>query len=144
MVKDNEWCWAAKADDDITGNRFLIARNEEDLWQRVRMELDPHENCHWEYISEGEPTIEDMFNLYLVNATSYGVSHNRFMLEAAQVPVFAKFLRGSKFGLCNYVDNPSFFQPVPGRERYSPESMRTLESAISATLGIEAGWAFNG
>jgi hypothetical protein len=57
------------------------------------------------------------------------VSRNKFMFEAAQIPVFAKFLRSSRScDLCNYVSNSV---------RAARENMRKLGRIVNDTLNID-------
>ena len=62
------------------------------------------------------------------------------VLEFAQVPTFARFIKNGRINLCNYVENAIFRDPVC-YARYSEETMEALGERITKTLKIkDARW----
>lgn len=88
--------------------------------------------------------LTDMLDLAIHTAPMYGVNQTRFVMEAAQVPVFAEYLRHAKWDLCNYISNTTYTQQPPVPEPYTREKLKKLEIAVSNTLGIAPDWAYYG
>ena len=135
-----DWYWAARRD-GAAMDAFVIEDGQEALWRRVRSELDVDGKCAWNPVHQGssEPTLSDILNMMFTVVPTYRVNHNRFVFEAAKIPVFAKFLYAAPSGLANYVSNTAFPEALP-LEAYSPEATRRLGEIVSETLGIEADW----
>jgi len=136
-----DWYWAAYNKGPAL-DRFVIANGKDALWARVRSEIDKDERCAWNAVHQGEQKVgvEDILELLLVVVPGYRVNHNRFVIEAAQMPSFAKFLKSARHDLPNYVSNSSYPEELIPLEPYSPEMVRRLGMRVSHTLGIEADW----
>jgi len=80
------------------------------------------------------PTLSDILDLAIQIVPIYGVEHNTFVFEAAQIPVFAEFLRNARADLCNYVWNPAYDDARGG---YEAEAHMRLGRRINATLGLD-------
>lgn len=85
-------------------------------------------------------SIEDILDMMLTVVPTYAVNLNKFVFEAAKVPVFAKFLRNARSDLCNYVSNPVSFAHQSKAEPYSFKAMRKLGAVVSSTLGCQEDW----
>lgn len=138
----NDWYWAARRS-EVAGDRFVIANGKEALWPRVRAEIDDDEQCAWHAIHPGqtEPRIEDIVEMMFTVVPTYRVNHNRFVLEAAQIPVFARFLRNARLDLGNYVSNSAHPDELIPLEHYDANVVRRLSAIVSSTLGIDDDWA---
>jgi hypothetical protein len=135
------WYWAAKFGDGAVGDRFVIACGQDDLWRRVRQELDADDQVYWGAINGGGHSIlNGILDLAIQTAPNYGIDRNRFMLEAAQIPAFAKYLRSAKYDLCNYIDNPIVADMVIRPRSYSEAEKNRLGHIVSRTLNIEPTW----
>jgi hypothetical protein len=141
MDKTQDWYWAA-ANDGAAGDRFVIENGQARLWPRVRQEIAADERCLWMPVQElnAGSRIEDILNMMLTVVLPYGVSLNRFVLEAAKIPVFAQFLRDAPHDLGNYVSNPVKSGVAIKMEPYSEETKNRLGQIVSETLGIEDDW----
>jgi hypothetical protein len=141
MHKQN-WFWACSRDEQPAADRFVIANGQDKLWSRVRREIDDKERVFWMNIHSGksEPDMADMLNLAVHIVPNYLISHNAFVREAAQIPVFAQFLRSAPDGLCNYVSNPVLPVATIAKEPYTDAEMRRLGRIVSGTLDIEDDW----
>ncbi len=84
--------------------------------------------------------IEDILDMMLTVVPTYHVNLNRFVFEAAKIPVFAEFLHGARADLCNYVSNSAFPDHPTKPEPYSDKAMRRLGTIVSRTLGCDEGW----
>jgi hypothetical protein len=143
MVKIiDDWYWAAARSNEPAGDLFLIENGKDALWRRVRTEIDPTELCYWMPVqrSNNGAQIEDILDLMLTVVPTYGVNMNKFMFEAAKIPVFARFLRDARHDLCNYVSNTCFSDHKITPEPYSDKHMRKLGVIVSKTLGCDEDW----
>jgi hypothetical protein len=141
MDQQNDWFWAAPANEPA-GDRFIIANGQDELWRRVRTEIDPGEHCSWmpiQRMNKGSQ-LEDILDMMLTVVPTSGVNLNRFVFEAAKIPVFAKFLRHARYDLCNYVSNSGFPEHKAKPEPYSDANMRKLGSIVNRTLGSDEDW----
>ncbi len=141
MPSKEDWFWACRKNAPA-GDAFIIADGQDELWSRAHTEIDRDERCAWNAIHRGhdKARLEDILNLLLVTVPMYQISHNKFMFEAAKMPVFAKFLRYSgNCDLCNYVSN-SVFRDAVKPEAYSNENMRKLGRIVNDTLNIDDDW----
>ena len=140
----NDWYWAAAHSDDgqLAGDRFIIENGQDALWRRVRHEIDRDENVCWMPIHRMDKgaQLEDILDMLLTVVPTYGVNMNKFVHEAAKIPVFAEFLRNARSDLCNYVSNPILPEIEVKREPYSNKAMMKLGRIVSDTLGCDEGW----
>lgn len=130
------WFWAASSDGPARA-RFIIANGQPELWRRFRAEIDPHEQHRvWDAIhAEGvEPTVGHVLELLLIVAPRYRVDHNRFVLEAAQIPAFAKLLSDSPNGVADFVSNSAHPEELIPLEPYSEDAARRLARVVKATI----------
>jgi hypothetical protein len=97
------WYWAV-ADDGNAGDRFVVAFGQDELWRRVRREIDRDENCSWEPFG-AKPTMGDCFEVWINGRERYGANYNRVTFELACVPSFRRWLRTRPNDICNYVSN---------------------------------------
>lgn len=141
MSEREDWYWAA-ASDEPAGDKFIIASGTDELWSRVRREINANEDCAWNALHRGheKATTDDVLDLILTVILPYRVNQNRFVLEAAKIPVFARFLRSARSDLGNYVSNPIHPEPLLPVARYSRQTTQQLGEAVSNTLGIETDW----
>jgi hypothetical protein len=137
----DDWWWACDGSEPAA-DKFIIANGKKELCRRLREELGADEKYASASIQqEGKPlTIEDVLDLLLISVFNYRVNQNRFMFEAAKIPVFAKFLRNAKYGLGNYVSNDYFPNYRMAFEQYSCKRMRQLGYAVSRTLSCDPDW----
>ena len=135
----DDWFWAARSNEPA-GIHFIIENGQDALWRRVRI-VSKDERCHWAPIHRMDKgaQLEDILDMMFTVVPTYHVNHNRFVFEAAKIPVFAKFLRGSRSYLCNYVSNSCFRDPQTP-EPYSDENTRQLGRIVSRTLGCDEDW----
>ena len=80
--------------------------------------------------------VAGILDLLLTVVLPYQVDHNRFMVEAAQIPSFAVFLREARADLCNYVSNPSHLGVAIAPAPYSAEAKEALRRRIDHTLSV--------
>lgn len=137
----DDWYWAARFGEPA-GDHFIIENGQDALWPRVRNEIDKNEHCNWMPIHKKNKgaQLEDILDMMLTVVPMNQVNLNRFMFEAAKIPVFAKFLRGARYDLCNYVSNSLFTSHESTPEPYSDGNMRRLGSIISKTLETDEDW----
>lgn len=137
----DDWYWAARRDGPA-GDGFVIENGQEALWRRVRAEIDRNEQCLWMPIHRTNmgAQLEDILDMMITVVPTARVNLNRFVFEAAKIPVFAKFLRDARSGLCNYVSNSCFPDHQSKPEPYSDESMRRLGKIVNRTLGRDDDW----
>jgi hypothetical protein len=137
----DDWYWASPRDKPASEN-FIIENGQEALWRRVRREIDRNEQCFWMPIHRRDKgaQLEDLLDMMLTVVPTYGVSMNKFVFEAARIPIFASFLRNSRHDLCNYVSNCCFPDYHPNPEQYSDASMRKLGAIVSRTLQCDEEW----
>lgn len=142
MTEANDWYWAA-GNDGPARDRFVIANGKTVLWARVRSEIDRKEDCAWMPVHSGhpQPRLEDILDMMFTVVPTFGVNRNRFVLEAAAIPVFARFLHDARYDLPNYVSNPGYADETIQVERYDENVVRRLSAVISGTLGVEDEWA---
>ena len=137
----HNWHWAS-ANDGPAGDRFIIEDGQDALWRRVRSEISEGERCAWMRIHRAGKAVGlgDILDMMLTVVPLYRVSQNRFVFEAAKIPVFAKFLRSAPADLCNYVSNSCYPDHEAKPEPYSDATMRQLGRVVSHTLGCEDDW----
>jgi len=136
-----DWYWACPRHEPA-GDRFILANGQDEFWDRVRAEIDHDEECMWSPVHRGKevPQLDDILDMMFTVVPTYGVNMNRFVFEAARIPVFARFLRNARHDLCNYVSNSLYPEHQPSSERYSNRHMEKLGRIVSATLGCRADW----
>lgn len=141
-MSNQVWYWATTFDEGAAGTRFIIACGQDNLWSRARDEFGTDRGVHWNRINSpgANPTLADLLELSIHTVPMYGVDHNTFVAEAAQIPVFAKFLHAGKADLCNYVSNPIVGGMVVQRQPYSNAEKNRLGRIVSSTLNIESDW----
>lgn len=137
----HDWYWAARRNEPA-GDAFVIANGKDALWHRVRTEIDAEEKVAWNDIHYGssEPSIIHILDMLLTVIPMYRINHNRFMLEAAQIPCFAEFLKAAPATLSNYVSNSIYPDAVMPLEPYSPQIVARLGAVASQTLNVEPNW----
>jgi hypothetical protein len=144
---EHDWYWGIKhtnADNELelAGDRFIIVNGGQDeFWRRVRAELCPREDVAWMPLHPGksEPTLKNFLDLLVYTIPKYGVNHNKFMEQAAQVPVFAEFIKNGP-DICNAVANPCHREATAPVEPYSDKKRRELAAIVAGTLGLEDDW----
>lgn len=147
MTEDEpQWYWAVATNRgsspvNLAGDRFVVARGRPHLWQRVRSDVDPGEQCSWMSFGpkDGAATLADCIHVLLTVRESYGAKYNRAVTELAQVPAFARFIHEAPADLCNSVSNPMSDDPLP-REPYGRDAERRLGQAVARTLGLSDEW----
>ena len=137
----DEWFWACGSMGPAL-DKFVIENGQDALWRRVRREIDANEHCAWMHIQRTNKPVEigDILDMMLTVVPCYRVNHNRFVMEAAKIPVFAKFVRNGRADLCNYVSNSTAGDAPLPVEPFSNDSMRALGRAVSDTLDVEPDW----
>ena len=137
VFQEEDWYWAAgnREFKQPAGKRFLIARSRDELWLRVRHEIDQDERCAWNAIhpKKRKADLSDILDMTLTVVPVYGVRQSTFSIEAAQIPIFAKFLKDARSNLCNYISN-SITDPSASYDR---EEHVALGRAVNRTLGID-------
>lgn len=123
----DDWYWAARSGEPA-GDHFIIENGQDALWRRVRSEIDRNEFCCWMPIHRTNKgaQLEDILDMMLTVVPTYCVNMNRFVFEAAKIPVFAKFLHEARSDICNYVANSAFTDYQSKPETYSDKNMRRL------------------
>jgi hypothetical protein len=144
-----QWYWAAAdtrtkedgSDFERADERFVIAAGQRELWSRVRREINPKEKCSWMSFGpkDGKATLADCFGVFISSREMYGASYNRLVLELAQVPAFATFIKERPSDLGNWISNPVTYAPLP-RDRYDQEVETKLGRKIAATLNLDEEW----
>ncbi|MGI3902264.1 MAG: hypothetical protein ACRYGP_29965 [Janthinobacterium lividum] len=141
-----QWYWAAGSSRGsspvrLAGDRFVIASGQRLLWDRVRGEVDAEEQCAWMAFGpkDGVATLAHCFRLFLTAREVYGANLNRVVLELAQVPAFAQFVRERPERLGETVSNPLSLDP-PSREPYDYAIERQLGNVVGQTLGLPDEW----
>lgn len=137
----NDWYWAACRSDGPARDSFIIENGQEAMWRRVRREFGSEHYCYWMPVHRFNKgaQLEDILDMMLTVVPTYGVNMNRFVFEAAKMPMFARYLRNARSDLCNYVSNPLFpdhHEPEP----YNDANMRKLGGIVSRTLGCDDDW----
>ena len=137
-MKD-EFYWACSLDNKPAKNRFVIANGQHELWRRVYVEITQDDRCAWNRVhpADCKPQIEDIMNLLICEVPTYQINHNQFLLEAAKIPVFAKYLNESQ-NLNFLISNPLFENEPIIQEPYDVEVSLRLAQIIDATLQAEA------
>ena len=139
----DDWYWAAVRGEPA-GDRFIIANGKAEMNRRIVAEVDPTDRqASWNAIQrQGRAvTIEDIFDMMFTVIPTYRVNHNRFVLEAAKIPVFAKFLRNARYDLVNYVSNSAHPDAAIPLEPFDQSVADRLSRVVSNTLGIEDDWS---
>jgi hypothetical protein len=141
-----QWYWAAasgrgSSPTSLAGDRFVVASGQRLLWDRVRGEVDPDEQCAGMAfgLKDGAATLSACFRLYLTARETYGANLNRVVLEMAQVPAFAGFIRERPERLSDAISNPISSAPLP-REPYDHAIERQLGNVVGQTLGLPDEW----
>jgi hypothetical protein len=142
MLKTNDWYWACAADGEPAADRFIVENGQERLWPRVRMEIDRGEHCAWNHVHRRDKGahIEDILDMMLTVVQSYRINHNKFVFEAAKIPVFARFLHKGRADLCNYVSNSCFHTHKLGLEPYTDGDMQRLGRIVANTISLPQDW----
>lgn len=137
----DDWYWAVH-NVEPARQKFIIENGKEALFARAYREFGTDRELAWLPMHRGSKriTTDHVFRLLLTVVPTYRVDHNRFMLEAAKIPIFAQFLRDSPSNLSDYVSNSIYGNALIPLEPYSSASTRRLGSVVSATLGIEDDW----
>lgn len=143
----NDWYWgikhtSANGELELAGDRFILVNGgQEEFWRRVRSELCPKEDIAWGPLHPGTnaPTLAHFLKLLAYTVPAYGVSHNKFMLEAARSDVFAEFIKNGP-AICNAVSNPCHRLEVAPVEPYSDASRRALAAVVAETLNLSDDW----
>lgn len=137
----DDWFWAAPRARPAE-DAFVIANGQDALWRRVRAEICSAENCLWMPVHRQNKgaQLEDILDMMLTIVPQAGVNMNRFVLEAAKIPVFARFLRDARADLCNYVSNSMYPALRSSPERYEDAKMRRLGVIVSSTLKCDDDW----
>ena len=137
----NDWYWAAPHDKPAA-DQFIIENGQDALWRRVRLEISPDEDCLWMPIHRlnAGAQLEDILDMLITVVIPCGVNLNKFVYEAAKIPVFASFLRNARSDLCNYVSNSMFRDCAIKPEPYTDENMRKLGRIVSETLNCDEDW----
>ena len=81
----NDWYWACTLNGPA-GDRFIIENGQDDLWPRVRREIDANGHCHWmpaHRVNKGAH-LEDILDMMLTVVPNHHVNHNKFVVEAAK------------------------------------------------------------
>src|SRR3569833_2247863 len=130
----DDWYWAAFRGEPA-GDRFIIANGKESLNARIVGEVDPHDRqASWNNIQrDGKPvSLEDILDMMFTVVPVYRINHNRFVLEAAKIPVFAKFLRNARFDLGNYISNSAHPEVAIPLEPYDQAVADRLRGIVSS------------
>jgi len=137
----DDWYWAARRTEPA-GDHFIIENGRDALWPRVRREIDPDRHCAWMPVHRRDKgaQLEDILDMMLTVVPMYQVNRNKFVFEAAKIPVFAKFLRNARADLCNYVSNSIYTDHATKPEPYSDQALRRLGGIVSRTLGCDEDW----
>lgn len=138
---ESNWYWACPRSEPA-GDNFIIENGQDALWSRVRAEIDMDEKCMWHKVHKNDQgeQLEDILDMMLTVVPHYRVNQNKFVFEAAKIPVFAKFLYNARADLCNYVSNSLYPEHKSLVETYSEDNMRQLGSIVSKTLGCDENW----
>ena len=141
MEAINDWYWACSRDGPA-GDRFIIENGQEALWPRVRAEISRAEHCAWMSVHRRNKGahLEDILDMMLTVVPSYQVNQNKFVFEAAKIPMFAKFLHDARADLCNYVSNTCYPDRSVIPEPYTNEKMQKLGCIVSHTFGVDEDW----
>lgn len=93
-----DWFWACGYDSPA-GDKFVIANGQSEMWIRVRREISAKEQCCWNPVHRGseKAEIQHILGLLLNVVEPRQVNRNAFIREAAQIPVFAEFIRSPEF-----------------------------------------------
>jgi hypothetical protein len=141
----SQWYWAAGDRQERAkpaGDRFVIASGQRALWSRVTREISLDGKADgWNGFGpkSGKATLADCFRIFITAREHYGANYNRAVLELAQVPAFARFIKGIPSDLGNWVSNPTSCDPLP-REVYTDEATAKLGARIAATLNLAEDW----
>ena len=141
-----QWYWAAASQRGssptrLAGDRFVITSGQRLLWDRVKGEVDSDEQCAWMAFGpkDGAATLANCFRVFLSAREVYGANLNRVVLEMAQVPAFAEFIRERPERLGEMISNPISDDPLP-REPWNHAVERQLGNVIGQTLGLPDEW----
>jgi hypothetical protein len=90
----DKFFWVCAYDARPAGTRFIIANGQDELWMRAGREILSPRGPAWNHVNIlGKPvSLTDILHLLLNTVPLYGVSRNKFVLECAQIPVFASFV----------------------------------------------------
>jgi hypothetical protein len=136
-MKD-EFYWACSLDNKPAKNRFVIANGQHELWPRVYVEITQDDRCAWNRVhpADRKPQIEDIMNLLICEVPTYQINQNKFLLEAAKIPVFAEYLHQSA-NLNYIISNPLFASQPIIQEAYDAEVSLKLAHIIEETIKSE-------
>ena len=134
---EDSFYWAC-AKSGPAGNRFIVERGKDELWVRVKNEFPEGANCYWDNVATSaiDTQLEDVVCLQLWAVPTYQINQNRFVLEAAKIPVYAQFLKGCG-NLSRFVSNPINGQHPIIQEPYDAKTYLKLVRLVNETLGIE-------
>jgi len=145
MAAVRVWYWAcALKDSEPAGNRFIIAADKEILWDRVdclgwsQSGLSVYDNSVGS--SQRRFNHADLLELALHVIPQYGVAHNTFLIEAAQIPLFAKFAKQFGSNLHVLASNPVGDHWRIAPEHYDLDTVKTIRNRVSETLGVNNNW----
>jgi hypothetical protein len=140
-----QWHWAAWSGDPgqsvATGNRFIVAKGQQELSRRILSEVCPNERCHHARFgpADGNASLADCMYVFLSAREQYGANYNRVIVELARVPAWALFIKQAPSVLANWISNPTSHDPL-SRERYDSEMERKLGHRIADTLSLNKDW----
>jgi hypothetical protein len=131
----DHFLWACPRDGQPAGERFVIANGKDKLWNRFRSEIGHYDNHFWHYINPGRGPIElsHIFTLLLNQVPTFQINQNKFLLEAAQIPVFAEYIynHGNPTQL---VSNPTFEEYPIYQQPYNENIAIQLARRVERTL----------
>lgn len=130
-----EFYWACSLDNKPAKNRFVIANGQGELWRRIYVEITQDDRCAWNRVhpADRNPQIEDIMDLLICQVPTYQINQNKFLLEAAKIPVFAEYLNQSA-NLNYLISNPLFASEPIIQEAYDAEVSRTLAQIVEVTI----------
>lgn len=134
----DDFYWACSRDSRPAGHRFLIANGKDILRRRVYSEIDKKEICFSHRIHQGNGTVElsDIISLLICQVPTYQINHNKFLLEAAQIPIFAEYLY-THGQLASLISNPVFDEFPIHQEPYDEKAAHRLAKRVELTLNKE-------
>ena len=88
---------------------------------------------------DGQVSLAGYFQIFITGREHYGANYNKVVLDLAQVPAVAHFIKAIPSDLGNWVSNPISQDPLK-REPYSEETTSQLGAQIAATLNLDEDW----
>ncbi len=134
--------WRRAKPRDLARDKFVIASGQKALWTRVRRDISLNERvAGWSAFGprDGQVSLAGYFQIFITGREHYGANYNKVVLELAQVPAFAHFIKAIPSDLGNWVSNPISQDPLK-REPYSEETTSQLGAQIAATLNLDEDW----